>query len=88
MQHAMTPADVVNVRRRWRLSQEALGALVGYTRQTVSLWERGEAPIPLSVAGACWLIAVLGPHALASIWANPFPEVWARDAGNRISPHT
>lgn len=49
----MTPQEFGNMLYRWRkdrkLSQEALGGLVGRTGGTVSAWERGEASPPVEV---------------------------------------
>ena len=42
----MTPSQLKNMRAKLRLTQEALAAQLGVTRNTVVRWEMGMHPIP------------------------------------------
>jgi transcriptional regulator with XRE-family HTH domain len=42
----MTPADLIAWRTNRGLTSEALGALLGVSRKTVSSWENGKHAIP------------------------------------------
>lgn len=62
----MTGAQLREIRKANRLSQEAFGALVGVGRQCVSDWEREENPIIGSVEALAYVIGKY-PHLLPEI---------------------
>ncbi|MEY4761797.1 MAG: hypothetical protein RLZZ200_1653 [Pseudomonadota bacterium] len=46
----MTPAELVTIRTRLRLSKIALATLLDRTPRTIYAWEHGEGPIPEKIA--------------------------------------
>lgn len=53
----MTSQDLIAWRKHWKLSQRALGELLGVTDDTVRRWEKGTTPVPNMVPLALETIA-------------------------------
>lgn len=40
----VTPADIKNLRKKWKLSQRAFAKVIGWSPSTIALYEAGEIP--------------------------------------------
>ena len=61
----MQPIELLDMRRKAKMSQADLGKAIGYSRQAVIKWERGNVPIPQNIVPKLIAACVAKPAAPA-----------------------